>query len=66
MFLSLTVVTACNRDGRTGPADPATARPNVCCMEPEKPADAISDRGGDSYRKVGGLIAQMHAAEGSA
>ena len=24
------------------------------------------NRGGDSYRKVGGLIAQMHAAEGSA
>ena len=35
------------------------------------PTIAIGDflspsRGGDSYRKVGGLIAQLHAAEGSA
>ena len=34
--------------GRTGLADPATGKPdgrrtNLCCMVPEKPADAISE-----------------------
>ena len=45
---------------------PSATPPHIPSSMPTSPVLSSNDRGGDSYQKVGGLIAQLYAAEGSA